>query len=271
MTQETNEKPLIQEGPHSINDLWDNIESVPLEKIQWWPDLFQLYRFPDGRYWAILDGKLENQFAALEESVGLDTLHLEEAFSLLSRISADDLKVVLKAVRESEKHQNNREDKDTLLIDVSDHLRDTLTNAIESVVHVLDAIGSDLHQMRYIQNRMNNTKTSKHMISSFRMAVKAWKNRYIKQNKRPGRPKFYSYKNIEKGSPIRKTLPYFAILFAKWWVEKYQELPKKANVRANLVSAFPSLEGRKDSFWTNLYHKAGLSSLDSAMPWGKPS
>ena len=134
----------------------------------------------------MLDGKLEEKFQALNEAINMETLHLEEAFSLWSRISVDDLKAILKAVQEAENHRHTKTDKDTLRIDVPKPLRDSLTNLVESVIHLLDAIGSDLHQMRYIPDRMTNTRAPKRLIASFEKAVNAWRNRYIKPNKHGG-------------------------------------------------------------------------------------
>jgi|GEM_PF-6557818 len=266
MTPATTEEFETQGAP-SMDDLLANIEFTPLETIQYWPDLFHLCRFPDGRYWAMLDGKLEKQFQALEEAIKPKTLYLEEAFFLLSRISVDDLKAVLKVVQEAEKHPNTKTDKDTLPIDVPERLRDSLTDLIESAIYLLDAIGSDLHQMRYVTDRMTNAKAAKSLIASFEKGINAWRNRYIRKNKRSRSPKLYSHKFGHQGKTITNNLPYFAILFATRWVEDRQELPKKAQLRASLVSAFPALVERNDTFWTRLYTDAGLSDLDKAEPW----
>lgn len=257
-----------------------------LEKAGDWPDLFFLWKAIKANevgYMAVLQGRLKTKFEALTANVNDEAATIKEALDDLRRIQPVTLKglqssLATAGVQECQKCRYRH-----YILHGSPGVIHSLESIVEIVMNLKNAIGPDLHTMRYFRNNDEHVQAADRAVSRITKAVMALNDRSFTPKKHGNRDDFL-FTNTH-GVEFMAPLPWLAIEYARQLVEEHQRLPSKFEIRAKLASHYdelkePKMEGviktiedlrkakrARDTFWADVYRKAGLSDLRKAAAW----
>lgn len=231
-----------------------------------WPDFFCLEELKYGAYFCHLDGRLADRFERLTANMDDQKQLTRNVLRQLNKLGPQELKMLRKKVAElcSPSEAAKKEVHPSMMLSVE--LVEHLQSVINLVRDFKAAIGPDLHIM-YIHQDIQRERAAERLNKAFKSAVSTW-NDIDPAPKAHGHAKKYPCRYL--GREIQAPVPWLAIEFARRFVLEKRELPKKADVRAKLISEYPELKSKQDNFWSEVYQKAGLSDLDAAKPWAAP-
>lgn len=273
-----------------------NLERIiPDGPVHHWPDYFTVYEMTyekTGRKMnlAFLDGKLQQKFEQLTARLdNNESVLVAQALRNLRRSPPARFSSLQSAISIATCRPTSGEDESARVLKLTDGTFEMLERVIDIVVKLKCALGPDLHIMYYDSHRVSKqNEASKRVIANLTAAVKACAQ-WDPPPSSHGASELYFYK-LATGAVIAAPLPWIAIDVTRRFVESKLKLPKKQDVKLELIRLKmervgltqrekkraekgpinTDLGNKPTRFWSELFSSVGLSDLDRAKEYSHP-